>query len=180
MKVINLFGGAGTGKSTLGAELFSVLKKKGREVEIVQEYAKSLIYEERERLLSNDQLHVFATQNNRIKTLMEFSRKNPLEYVITDSPLLLSLIYNSDTFLKGNVNFRNLIVDVFKKYDNINIFIKRNLKYGYNPNGRIQKDVHEAISFDERIKNLLKEEKIPFFEIVNDKDFIENCIRVIA
>lgn len=179
MKVINLFGGAGTGKSTLSAELFSFLKKKGYDAEIVTEYAKRLIYEKREAFLANDQLFVFATQNSRIKTLLEFSKNHPLDFVVVDSPLLLSLIYNYDPFLQKDENFQKLVVSVFQKYDNLNIFIQRNPVYGYNPNGRLQSSMQEAEEFDNRIKMSLDENGIPFHEVLNDDNFLENVYGLI-
>ena len=46
MKVINLFAGPGTGKSTTAAGLFYKMKSKGYMVELVTEFAKDLVYQE--------------------------------------------------------------------------------------------------------------------------------------
>jgi adenylylsulfate kinase-like enzyme len=43
LHVINLFGGPGTGKSTLAAALFTDLKMKGINAELVTEFAKDLV-----------------------------------------------------------------------------------------------------------------------------------------
>ena len=40
MRVINFYGGAGIGKSTIAADIFSKLKRKGHKTELVGEYAK--------------------------------------------------------------------------------------------------------------------------------------------
>jgi len=45
MKVINFYGGAGIGKSTIAADIFSKLKRKGYKTELVGEYAKWLWYQ---------------------------------------------------------------------------------------------------------------------------------------
>ena len=45
MKVINFYGGAGIGKSTIAADIFSKLKRKGHKTELVGEYAKWLWYQ---------------------------------------------------------------------------------------------------------------------------------------
>ena len=45
-KVINLFGNPGSGKSTVAAYLFSELKSRGLEVELVTETAKDLVWDE--------------------------------------------------------------------------------------------------------------------------------------
>ena len=42
LKVINFYGGAGIGKSTIAADIFSKLKRKGHKTELVGEYAKWL------------------------------------------------------------------------------------------------------------------------------------------
>ena len=45
MKVLNFYGGAGIGKSTIAADIFSKLKRKGHKTELVGEYAKWLWYQ---------------------------------------------------------------------------------------------------------------------------------------
>ena len=55
MKVINLVGGPGCGKSTTAAGLFYELKRRDYSVELVTEYAKSRVWEDSLRTL-NDQI----------------------------------------------------------------------------------------------------------------------------
>jgi len=88
MKLINLWGGPGTGKSTTAAGLFSLMKLKGYDVELVPEYAKDLTWEGHHNKLA-DQNYVFAKQHRRIARLVE----HDLDYVITDSPLLFTIYY---------------------------------------------------------------------------------------
>ena len=45
LKVLNFYGGAGIGKSTIAADIFSKLKRKGHKTELVGEYAKWLWYQ---------------------------------------------------------------------------------------------------------------------------------------
>ena len=63
--VVNIFGGAGVGKSTVSAELFAKLKKKGLEVEYVTEFAKDLVWEKRDETFK-DQAYIFGKQYHRI------------------------------------------------------------------------------------------------------------------
>lgn len=44
--VVNLFGGPGTGKSTLSANIFARLKMDGVDVEMAPEYVKEVVWEE--------------------------------------------------------------------------------------------------------------------------------------
>lgn len=52
--VINLMGAPGTGKSTIASELFSKMKWLGYDVELVSEYAKELVWEERSETFKNE------------------------------------------------------------------------------------------------------------------------------
>jgi len=45
MKVINLFGGPGCGKSTAAAGLFHLMKSNHMSVELVNEFAKEIVWE---------------------------------------------------------------------------------------------------------------------------------------
>lgn len=53
-KIINIFGGAGVGKSTFAAELFVNMKKRGISVEMPYEYPKELTWKKiLQRYLTN-------------------------------------------------------------------------------------------------------------------------------
>ena len=86
-KIINFFGGPGVGKSTTATGLFSWMKQQGYSVEYVSEFAKELSWEGSTSQLEN-QAHVFAEQFRRQWRLID-----QVDYVITDSPLLLSSVY---------------------------------------------------------------------------------------
>ena len=49
--IVNLFGGAGIGKSTLMARIFSELKVQGYDCEMVTEFAKDLVWKKELKLL---------------------------------------------------------------------------------------------------------------------------------
>ena len=57
MIVINLFGGPSSGKTTMAAGLFRLLKTMNKKVELVQEFAKDLVWENNLGKLS-DQFYV--------------------------------------------------------------------------------------------------------------------------
>lgn len=155
MKVINLFGGPGAGKSTTAAGLFFRMKNFGLNVELVTEYAKDLTWEDRQKLLGDDQLYVFAKQQRRLNRL-----KGKVDYVVTDSPLLLGLAYCKTT---DPNHLPNLIKEVFDQYDNYNFFINRGNK-PYQPIGRNQTS-QEAQLLDKHILSTLDQEGVEFVEV---------------
>src|SRR5574344_627446 len=95
--VINLFGGPCSGKSTLAASIFAEMKAQGKSVELAFEFAKDLVYDKQIDLLQSKQCYVFAHQQLRIDRLIN----SGVDYIITDSPLLLSVIYNHYTTSSG-------------------------------------------------------------------------------
>lgn len=86
-KVINLFGGSGIGKSTLACELFVILKKQQKDVELVREYVKNWAWENI-KVGQFDQIYLMGKQAKYESRLY-----SKVDYIITDSPLLLSPIY---------------------------------------------------------------------------------------
>lgn len=125
--VINLFGAPGTGKSTIAGQTFAEMKWNKMDVEIVTEYAKDLVWEERQKTIKN-QIYVFAKQHNRIHRLLD-----KVKYIITDSPILLSEFYNQK-YGFGSRALRALILEESNKTKTLNIFLKRTKEY--NPKGR--------------------------------------------
>lgn len=156
-KLINLFGGPGTGKSTCAAHLFSQLKMHTTiKVEMVYEYAKKLTYSKRQHHLKQ-QDYVYAKQRHDIEALI-----GQVDYILVDSPLLLSLAYLPNNFPQS---FRIFVLEMWKEYDNINFFLKR--VKPYQTYGRNQKE-NEAIDLDNKIYRILLDYKIPF-------NIVEGC-----
>ena len=148
MKVINLYGGPGAGKSTTAAGLFHLMKMKHLSVELVNEFAKDMVWDDSHNILK-DQLYIFANQNRKLERL-----RGKVDYVITDSPLLLSLLYMPENY---PLSFHPFVLDIFHGYYNINIFINR--VKPYIKLGRIQTE-DQAKEKDEKLKNLLDVIKI--------------------
>jgi hypothetical protein len=145
--VVNLFGGPGIGKSTLASGIFTLLKLADVDCELVPEYAKDLVWEERHKTFL-DQQYIFGKQNHRLWRV-----NNRVDVVITDCPLLLSAIYG-DINGTGSPEFNRNVVKVMEGYNNLNILITRSNEY--NPNGRNQTKA-QAIEVDTIVKdNLIK------------------------
>jgi hypothetical protein len=147
--VVNLLGGPGSGKSSIRGGLFHDLKFKGIDCEEATEYAKDLTWRKSQFSLNN-QIHVFGEQHHRIWSLL-----GQVEVVITDSPLLLTPIYDK----RESDTLRRLALEEFNSMWNYNVLVIR--KKAYNPNGRNQSE-EEAKAIDMKIADFLLDNKIPF------------------
>lgn len=158
-RVINLFGGPGTGKSTVAADLFAYMKWHNMNVELVDEYAKQLSWERRYDTLT-DQLYVIAKQNHKLQRL-----NKQVEWVITDSPLIMCLPYTDKDFLPNS--FKPMVIELWKTYENINIFLKR--EKPFHPIGRHHNE-HQSIQLDKDIKQLLIDNSVIHLDVpANDR-----------
>lgn len=163
--IINLIGGPGTGKSTIAAGLFYELKKSGLNCELVTEYAKDKVWEESFKTL-DDQIYVFGKQFHRLYRVYD-----KVDIVITDSPLLLSIIYD-----KGESEyFHKLVVEQYHNFNNMTFFIERDTVY--EESGRMQNE-DEAKSIDKEIKDLLHKYDITYVK-TSTKKAIEDIIKIL-
>lgn len=145
--VINLWGGPGCGKSTTMAKIFSELKIKGYNVEMVSEFAKDLVYENRMDTMK-DELYIFAKQNHRL-----FRVKDKVDIIVTDRPLPLTCVYDK-VYGKNDKNLHTLVRRTFKEYDNINILLGFN-ENNYKKEGRLQTK-EEALNLHHKIAEELE------------------------
>lgn len=159
MKVINLFGGPGVGKSTIAADLFAIMKREGHNVELVNEYAKEVTWEGHFSYL-DDEFYVLAHQNRRLVRL-----KGKVDYVITDSPILLGLAYTPSDYYPQY--FSMFIHEVWNSYTNINIVLEREHS-SYIEAGRNQK-YEEALIKDKMMIDLLEGNKDKYFKTIVDR-----------
>lgn len=155
--VINLVGGPGSGKSTCAAGIFYNLKKLGVNCELVTEYAKDKVWEESLKVLDN-QFYVFGKQHQRM-----FRTIDKVDVIITDSPLLISIIYDKS----DSKYFEKLIVEQYNKFNNLTFFIKRS-ENTYQKEGRLQTR-KEAEEIDENIKEMMHRNNIHYVELSCDE-----------
>lgn len=165
MKIINLFGAPGAGKSTTSAGVFHLLKLQGVNCELVTEYAKEMVWRNLPPTAFEDQLYITAKQNAKLERL-----RGKVEYVITDSPILLGLAYTPATYHNG---YTELLKSLFSSYNNINFYLNR--VKNYNPIGRNQSE-EESDAVGVRIKNILMDNSIRFKEIDGGKTAAQNII----
>ena len=167
LTVINLLGGPGVGKSTSAAGLFYLMKRDYFKVELVTETAKDMVWEDRVTMLT-EQDYIFAKQNNRLRRLV-----GKVEYAVTDCPLLLSVFYTPWDFPP---HFKAFAEDVFRSYDNINIFLNR--KKEFVQAGRVHtEEQSNLISSD--IKGLLDLLHLPYHVVDADEHAPEKILEII-
>lgn len=168
MKVINLFGTPGAGKSTGAAYIFSRLKMYGQNVELVTEFAKDKVYEENPEVFKN-QLYIFGKQSFKMSRC-----KDKVDYIITDSPLLLSAFYNEDPVL-GDI-FNDMVERVFNSYENLNFFIER--VKPYNSLGRFQTEL-ESDQMVTPLKEMLNKYNIEYESIPGEVSGYDKIVDIV-
>lgn len=164
-KIINFFAGPGAGKSTLAAGLFYKMKQASYNVELVTEYAKQATYEGRHSTLKN-QVYILGKQFNRVEMLI-----GQVEYIITDSPILLSAFYAG---IEYPPSFFELVGDLHKKYDTLNYFVDRTKKY--SPIGRSQTE-DEARQIDVDLLIMLHTYDVDYRIVKSSDDGIEEILK---
>lgn len=157
--VINLIGAPGTGKSSTAADVFARLKWSGIDCELISEFAKELVWEQRHETFK-DEIYLFAKQNHRL-----FRVDGKVDVIVTDRPIVLSMYYNQK-YGSNSKAFDALVLEEHNRYNNINIMLQR--KKEYNPNGRNQTQA-EADEMQIEIENLLKDNDIEYFKMDANK-----------
>ena len=160
-KYLNLFGGPGVSKSTTASGVFFNLKVKHINCEIITEYAKQKVWSEDFKSLG---CQPYITGKQLYK---QWILNGKVKYAVTDSPLLLGLIYSG---FGCDENWEKSVIHQFNLFNNVNVFLKRNSDaHKFQQEGRMQ-DEKECIEIDQKIKELLTKNNIPFTEIEVSED----------
>ena len=143
----NIFGGPGTGKSTLAAAVFAKMKKKGYSVELVTEFAKDLVWENRTDTLAI-QPYVSMKQFRNLARV-----KGKVDFVVTDSPLLKDSVYANIFTPELPESYHSLLGTLHRNLGpRVNFLLKR--KHKYDTVGRYQSE-DEAKKIDDSIRYAL-------------------------
>ena len=150
--VINLIGGPCCGKSTLAAMLYARMKRNGSKVEMVREVAKEWVWAGR-KIGPFEQLAILGEQIHKESALY-----GKVEYVVTDSPVLLGAFYldnnHDEVFAKRFVkDFYNFSKRKGVRY--INVVLPR--KDLYQQDGRLETH-DQAKELDFRIMEYLEDD----------------------
>ncbi|NDD83741.1 hypothetical protein EB118_23125 [bacterium] len=173
-KVVNFMGAPGVGKSTVTALTFAEIKCMHKSVELVQEYAKQLVWQSRFDELNNQ----WFVSNSQYKMLKAVDSK--VEWICTDSPLLLGLFYNR--YHKDNVcnveKTERMIMSRINEFDNVYIFLERG-DFPYETQGRIH-TIDESDEIQNQLKDLLDTIGVSYLTVKSDKSSIPDIIKYLG
>lgn len=158
---INFFGGPGVGKSTLAPDTYSYFKKRHRNVESVAEWIKGWAHQGY-KPRSHDQLFVFGNQLHAEDTLLQ-----SVDFVASDSPLLLNTAYSTFYKFRGAKHLIALAHNFERDFSSLNFFIDRTVPY--DPRGRYQNE-QEAKEFDAFLLDFLDDHlELPLHHVTVDE-----------
>lgn len=162
--VINIVGGPGAGKSTIASGVFNLLKMSQRDAELVNEYPKSLVWEERKKTF-DDSLYLFAKQSH-----IQYSINGKVDYMVTDRPLIMSNMYHNfwmdkDWPKEWNEAFYQIVKQTWDLYENRVYLIER--AFPYTANGRNENE-EEALHQDKLTKKWLDDLGIDYITVRGD------------
>ena len=155
MKIINLFGGPGSGKTTLAYYPAYRFKQAGFRAELVGEAAREIIYDRnppREggtaAQLIDNQLLITGMQAERIKRL----ERHGIEVAIADSPLRMGLLYVREHEMRWALQAAIAAFDKEFQHQR-NVLVQRTVGK-YDRESRAQSE-EEAIELDNKIQALI-------------------------
>jgi len=164
-KVINLLGGSGCGKTTVAAGLFYEMKRNGVSCEFVQEFVKTWVYQDKV-IVHADQKTILEEQYKRESVLY-----GKVEYIITDSPFILSPIYEKFNYELNETE--DGAIQLLKNakeqgVSHINFLLNRTIPFDHY--GRYE-DEETAKKIDVAVKDFLVYNELDYYEITRfDQD----------
>jgi hypothetical protein len=161
-QVINIIGGPGSEKSLITSALILHLKLQNRTVEVIPDFAKSLVWQRNFEVLKNQ--YFIAQRQFEMLSLLD----GQVQYLITECSLPQVLYYNE--------NYLDNICDIAKtrtqilawhgQFNNTNILVERSDRK-YVHTGRFQ-DEEQARAIDRGMRVLLDREAIPYTVLAPD------------
>lgn len=165
-----MLGGSGIGKSTTAAGLYHEMKLQGLNVELVREYVKNWAWDGK-KVGQYDQIYIFGKQSRS-----EYMLYGKVDYIITDSPILLSPVYEK-YYNNGESMIEEAAIKFLKKATNngiqhVNFLLERQKEF--NPEGRYETE-EQAKQVDLEVRKFIVNYDIDY-KLINCPD--EDRIKV--
>lgn len=170
-RVINLLGGSGLGKSTTAAMVYAEMKNRGLHVELVREFVKEWAWEGK-KVTSIGQSIIYGRQLERESLLY-----GKVDYIVTDSPLILCSVYRS--FYYGTDVIAPLILRDLSEVkdigvDHVNFLLNR--RKSFDCKGRYE-DEATAKKVDVAVRTFLDYHQIPYVNLdCDDEERVERIL----
>ena len=167
-KVINIIGGPGCDKSLFSAVIVLHLNIHNKTVEIIPDYAKSLVWQQNFEVLKNQ--YFIAQRQFEMLNLLD----GQVQFLITECSLPQVLYYNESypENICDIAKTRKQILEWYKQHDNINIFVERGDKK-YVHTGRFQ-DEEQAREIDRGLRGMLVREGLRYTALPPDVSAIND------
>lgn len=165
-RVINVIGGPGCDKSVITSAIVLYLKLRERTVEVIPDFAKSLVWQQNFEVLKNQ--YFIAQRQFEMLSLLD----GQIQFLLTECSLPQVLYYN-ENYLDNICDIgktRTQILDWYNQCNNVNIFIERGERK-YIRTGRFQ-DEEQARAVDRGLLELLDREGLPYTTLPADVDTI--------
>lgn len=141
--------------------LFVELKLRSADAELYDEQARQCILTGQVSALEI-QPYLFGLQLYRLRT----TARNT-DIVVMDSPLLLNPIYDKNQ----SIALRELVLEEFYRFRNLNVVIERPRSGVHSMAGRVH-DAAESRVLDERIRQYLDDTRIPYRTVAGTREEI--------
>ncbi|MCM1495987.1 MAG: ATP-binding protein [Bacteroides sp.] len=150
--VISAYGGPGSGKTVACMDICQQLKKRGYNAEYVSEVAKDYVYDENYDMLDGTPEHQYEMLQEQLKRVDRYMGK--VDFVVTDSPVLLNGIYNQQL----TPEYEQMLLRLHEQYNNFVFVVNRDAGH-FQEEGRIH-DLEESMEKDAQIRDMLDEHQI--------------------
>lgn len=178
--LINLFAGPGKGKSTTAAGLFHLMKLRGHSIEYAPEYAKDLAWEGRVQRAT--QIELLMNQYLRLERLKRHptsstgERHSKPDYIVTDSPLLMGLVYGKSAPGELPPSWPQFLKELHFSFHNVNVFLTGDKPY--KSDGRAH-DENGAKILHECIRQMLNREGVHAYPLNYAEDTPEAIYKIL-
>ncbi len=173
-KIINIIGGPGCDKSLFSSAIILNLNLRNKSVEQIPDYAKALVWQKDFDALKNQ--YQLAQRQFEMLDLLD----GQVQYLVTECALMQVLYYNQSypENICDVTKTHHQILNWYNRHDNINILVERGDKK-YVQTGRFQNE-EQARKIDEKLRQMLEVEQIPFISMPPDIAAINNFARGLA